>query len=196
VSGEIGRMCDFRAKPIIPTARRWVTRSKSVIEGRVKSCLGVLGVEALTVERNAPLRNRPQCRIDVAGSRKKPMELERQKRIIAGAAAFIRRPAHEDQHSLKLRLTTGFVTPGLCRKPFCRFRKGDGAAAREPLAVIEPDFKLDPHGKRMIAQSSVIDEIGNLSIDRCTKAISKGRRLEQGIDWWRAPGSHRSRHRH
>jgi hypothetical protein len=150
-------------------------------ECRVKPCLGIIWVEALTVERNAPLRNRSQCRIDVPGTRKEPVQFERKKRTIAGAAAFIRRPAHEDQHSLKLRLTTGFVTPGLCRKPFCRFRNGDGAAAREPLAVIEPDFKLDPHGKRMIAQSSVIDEIGNFSIDRCTKAISEGRRLEQRI---------------
>ena len=90
-------------------------------EGRVQPCVGVLRIEALTVERDPPLARAPQGRIDVTRAGNEAVELEGEKRPLAGAAALARRAAHHDQHRLKLRPAPRLIAPGLGREALCGF---------------------------------------------------------------------------
>ena len=87
------------------------------------------------------------------------MQLERHEGAIAGAAALVRRPAHENEHGLQLGSAARLVAPGLLREALGSFLYRDRRTAREPLPVFEADFELDPDRERMHAQCIVIERL-------------------------------------
>jgi hypothetical protein len=68
------------------------------------------------------------------------VQLECHEGTVAGAAALVRRPAHENEHGLNLRAAARFISLDLRGKTLGSICDGDGRPPRQPLAVLETNL--------------------------------------------------------
>ena len=118
------------------------------------------------------------------------MQLERHECPITRTAAFVRRPAHQNERGLKLGPATCLTSVGLRGKALGGLLNRNRRTPRQPLPVGEPDFKLNPDRQRVHPERIVIQGVWKLRVDCRRKRLAKFAALSAGR--LRAQGSRRS----